>query len=226
MYTLQMEEEQNRKSEKLRLNITVDREIAEQAKNMGFNISAGFEEYLRVFTYKPEGKTSEDIVDAYLSMLFKMTPMLRQYDIGIEIGEITDDGYSKRKKTLVDFNGSKLVMDPYEPSIFKDGKYHQVGEYDHDTRTVTYFTPEDLKYLYEPRKILQNFLNEVKKTADDNANKVQKLNLASRIVDALFSDTQDSSESGIETPSIRRILEDIERVKSVPVADPQREIMA
>jgi Post-segregation antitoxin CcdA len=198
-----MTEEQ--RSEKLRLNITVDKEIVELAKDMGFNISAAFEEYLRVLTYKPHGKSSQDVVNAYEKFYVKIVPILGQFDIEIELGEITDEDYSHRRKTKINFKGSKIVLDHTEPSILKDGKYYQLGEFDKDK--IIYLTPDDLKYLYHPKVVLRNLIDELKLIAADNTIQVQKLNLAARFVDALFNDLKDSSESGSETPSLRRIID-------------------
>lgn len=199
---------EERKGEKLRLNITVDEDIVKRAKDMGFNISAAFEEYLRVLTYNPEGKTDPDVVRAYDMMLYKIQPILKRYNTEIEIGEITNEKYSQRRNTPIDFKGSKIMFDAYVPSIFKDGKSYVAAEYDPISKDVIWAHSEDLEYFYKPEKILQNLIIAIKKTASDNTSKVQKLNLASKFVQALFSDIENSSESGIETPLFRQILAD------------------
>jgi Post-segregation antitoxin CcdA len=76
---------EDNKSEKLRLNTTVDREVVERVKDMGINISATLEEYLRVLTYA-SGPDSKDVVMTYDKFLRKIQPKLSQYDISVEIG--------------------------------------------------------------------------------------------------------------------------------------------
>jgi hypothetical protein len=192
-----------RKYEKLRLNIAVDKEAAERAKDMGFNISATFEEYLRVLTYRPKGEDI-DVIKAYDSFLTKIQKIIDEYELEIEIGEVPENIKHLSMDSKIDFSGCKIVLDRNIVGIYKDGKFYSDMKAQEEYNLL--MDPYEMEYLYEPQRILKNLISEIKKKVADNNVKIQKLNLAMKFAETLFNDLENSSESGIGTPSLRQTL--------------------
>jgi post-segregation antitoxin (ccd killing protein) len=214
-YSCLMSEEQ--KSDKLRLNITVDKKTVELAKDMGFNISATLEEYLKVLTYMPQ-KESYELVAAYNAFFHKLQPILDRYDTSIEIGEVPKSNRPLEEGDI-DWSGCKLFLDNHAVTTLRDGKYYvDTWQGGGSIKDLLFGPYDDIHFFYHPRKIIRNLVSEVKKVAANNNIKVQKLNLAMKFVDALFNDLENSSESGSETPLLRRIREDVEAEEKMRVS--------
>ena len=209
-----------RKYEKVRLNIAVKKEAAERAKAAGINISAAFEEYLTIISYEPK-PDDYDVVQAYNSFFKKIYKILSWFDIKditIQIGEVSN------RSEESGLNGCQIYINSQGDvaTQYPDGKYYiervpEGSDLLFDVWTVSNF--------YPPRKILLNLIAEVKKRVATNNVEVQKLNLATKIVSAIFNETSKSndngrdkgggkeqekaSESGSATPHLRRLVESI-----------------
>jgi hypothetical protein len=215
------------KSEKLRLNITVDKNVVEKAKEMGFNISGTFEEFLKVLTHRPS-PDYEDILRAHNDFLQRVQFILSHYDPGleVEIGKYPDwsyvektSGYDKEDvKRMLFHSNCKIFLDLNTTSTLKDGKHYANMNIIEEGHFL--LEPNDMQFLYPPEKILLNLVSEIKKVAVNNEKEIQKLNLAKKLINALFNDIS-SSESGSATPHLRRILEDAEskeeRIESIQI---------
>jgi hypothetical protein len=204
------------KYEKVRLNIAVSKEAVQRAKAADINISAEVDEYLKVLTYRPKPEFS-DIVRAYDGFLRSIQFALSKYDpyLNIEIGEIPDRSHLKEevkrgevRKEAVFFGGCKIFLDMNVASILKDGRHY--AQMDSIEKYDFLLDPDEMNSLYPPKKILMNLISEIKKANANNTNEIQKLNLATKFVKAMFNDTdkgkENSSDSGSGSPAIRQIL--------------------
>src|ERR671931_580980 len=78
--------EVKRKREKQKLTLGVDKEVIERAKATGINISAITEELLKSVTYEPKDKGERDVMIAYENLFKFMEPLVRKYDLEVEVG--------------------------------------------------------------------------------------------------------------------------------------------
>jgi post-segregation antitoxin CcdA len=206
-----------KKHEKARLNIAIKKEVAERAKALGINISASFEEYLKILSSKPE-PNDVDVVRAYESFFRKIQAtylsnfFIKTFMVEIGVFKDPDPRFNDRKMYLTyDGVGIKSEDQFYIPR-FRSGRNLE---------------PHEVKYFYPPERILLNLISEVKKRVAADQIEIQKLNLATKIVSVLFNNTSknnndkdkgggkeeigeaQASESGSATPHLRRLVESI-----------------
>jgi len=80
-------------SKKQKLTLSVDADVVEKAKNLGWNISDITEKVLRGFAFEPKATEKEALYKKYEELFDVMRSLLQKYDTWVEIAvsTITDD---------------------------------------------------------------------------------------------------------------------------------------
>jgi post-segregation antitoxin (ccd killing protein) len=203
-----------RKRERTRLNIAIDKGILEDAKVFGINISAAIEESLvnliALATKQSQVERKRDYLSRKYEETFKeIRQLLRGFEIEeVEIGEIRDtdllrsniEAYTEEgldMKEVPEWIGTKIILRKDMILWLKNGKYYVFKHNIYDNITS----------LHQPNVIYTNLLTQVTAKLDDDEEKLRKIKLGLKIVKTVLTNGEDSSESGLETPSFRRILE-------------------
>jgi Post-segregation antitoxin CcdA len=161
------------------------------------------------------------IIELYDSLLYKIQLKLHEYlssntkYVPVEVGKIKGKYTAKHiakntdNKSInkIDLTGSKIFLTHEGISYNKDDKNYVFG----DTSTKSRIRPKDVPYLYDPKEILRNAIISLSIAAKENKEKSQRLKFAQDFLEAIFKNSSyNSSESGSETPLLRRIREDVE----------------
>ena len=194
---------------KARLNTTVDKETAERAKEMGYNLSGEFENYLKLLVYRPQGSFMS-LAKEYDRFLRTIQKFVREYDIEVEVGEIRKTKNVELAPQSKDHYGDKYVLDEEGLNqVNKKGKYSLLEPYGPEKLLLD--PRVELDMLYHPQKIINNLIDEIETTTKENKSKIQNLKIIRKALNSFLGALEDmSSESGIETPSFKRTSKDAE----------------
>jgi hypothetical protein len=209
-----------KKREKTRLNIAIDKAVLEDAKTAGINISAALEESLVNLIALGAKHSEVERKRDYLSKKYEDTfkeirQLLRGFEIEeVEIGEIRDtdllrsniEAYTKEGQDMEEvpeWIGTKIMLRKDRILWLKDGKYYV-------DKTSIY---DNIPWLHPPDVIYTNLLAQVITKLDNDEEKLRKIKLGLKVVKTVLTNGDDSSESGLETPAFRRILESTGAVK-------------
>lgn len=243
---------------KVRVNIALSKKVLEGAKSENINISSSCEEYLTYLlnTFAWEKRTgvltnvelfrhdkavlnkealtpisAKIIIELYDSLLYKIQLKLQEYlssnakNSPVEVGKIKEKSLAKFTDNTIDLTGSKIFLTDEGITYNKDDKFYVFG----DTATKSRIRPKDIRYLYDPKVILRNAIISLDIAARFNKEKSQRLKFAQDFLEAIFKNSSyNSSESGSETPLLRRIREDVEVEERMTVSanhasDPREE---
>lgn len=154
---------------KRKLTLTVDNEVVEKAKEIGLNLSEITEKVLRGFAFAPTEGDEAVVYAKYRELFATMLPLLKRYDIPwLAIGEDwVDDEYGS-KYTLAEF-----FLDP-KGGISDEGDNHESD-----------VTSLPLTCLYEPKKILANFIDALSSAKQKWIEKASELEMAKRVILAI-----------------------------------------
>lgn len=168
-----------RKKEKQKLTLGIDKDVIERAKVAGINISAMTEELLKSVTHEAKGKTKDDIIKAYEELFESMGPLIIKYDIRVEVGKIC-----KEAPLFLEVEGllEKYGRNKRSPMLLYAG-----GAPDPN---YSYCIKNIVHRLYTPKTILENLVLELVGKAERNEWKIRELKLAKRFVEVLLSDIE------------------------------------
>jgi hypothetical protein len=164
---------------KRKLTLTVDNDVIEKAKEIGLNLSDITEKVLRGFAFSATAGGESAIREKYKELFATIRPLLREYDIrSVVVGEDYAEDDSIGHVTLTDF------------SLGANGKLIDDGDNEVDLETLP------LTCLYEPKKILANFITELSDARQKSKEKVEELEMAKRIILAMSEKLAPKQKSG------------------------------
>ena len=166
---------------KKKLTLTVDEEVIEKAKSLGFNLSEVTESVLRSFAFKPTEADKEHEYQKYSELFESMKPLLKEYGTGVQVGS------APRDPTTID--GKEYRYPDFEFFLGVDGKLY-VDEFEEpfgDIRDV------ELWQFHHPRQILANFVSALSEAQERRREKLGELEMARRIVDAMAAGIKQKS---------------------------------
>ena len=154
---------------KRKLTLTVDNEVVEKAKAIGLNLSDITEKILRSFAFAPSEGEEATIYAKYRDLFDAMLPLMKRYDIHwVAIGEDWVDDDVGTKFTIGEF-----FLDP-------KGRISDEGDnFENDVTSLP------LTCLYEPKKILANFIDVLSAAKQKWIEKAGELEMAKRVVLAM-----------------------------------------
>lgn len=156
---------------KRKLTLSVDEEVIEKAKDLGINISDVTEGILRGFAFRPSESDTDAVYKHYEELFKVMVPLLKQYGTGVDVGEIPPDPEE----------ASKYPTPPIDLYLSEDGKVwmSEVEDYVKDIHDIK------LWQLYEPKKILSNFVKSLSNAKERRKGQLEELEMATRVVLAM-----------------------------------------
>jgi hypothetical protein len=165
-----MTEIDEKKEQKQKLTLGISKDVIENAKAAGINISSITEHILKVITYDPKKNTKDDLINAYEVFFEAIKPVLKKYGTGIYVGDF-DEGDPN--------TGGSWNVTIY---LNHNNLYKQVDAFD-DSRIIQ--VSDVVSELFKPTKILENLLRALVLAADENKEKMKEFEVALRIIDTL-----------------------------------------
>ncbi len=157
---------------KVKLTLSVDKQVVEAAKKQGLNLSDVTENILRGFSFRPRRSDKEELVEKYRNLFDTMKPLLREFGARVAVGK--DVAYYKSAK------GHSEPFD-FEIILLSNGRF-LIDEPDHVVNDVSDL---NIDSLHTPKKILENLIQELSKGADKRREKIREIEIARRIIEAL-----------------------------------------
>ena len=157
---------------KVKLTLSVDKQVVEAAKKLGLNLSDVTENILRGFSFRPRHSDKEELVEKYQNLFDAMKPLLREFGASVSVG-----------KDVAYYMGAKGHSEPFDVEIIllSNGRFF-IDELDHVVNDVSDL---NINSLHRPKKILENLIVELSKGADRRKEKIREIEMARRIIEAL-----------------------------------------
>lgn len=157
---------------KVKLTLSVDKEVVEAAKKLGLNLSDVTENILRGFSFSPGRTDKDELLEKYRNLFDTMKPLLREFGVSVPVGE--DYAFYKDEKGHSEPFG-------FEIRLLSNGVLF-IDEFDH---MVSDISDLDINALHSPKRILGDFILELSKGADNRKEKIREIEMARRIITAL-----------------------------------------
>jgi hypothetical protein len=153
---------------KQKLTLAVNKDVIEQAKSAGINISSMTERLLQSYMIDRETSTKDDVAKAYENLFDTMKTILQKYDAAVQVGENSGDK-SADYKVFLDANNGLYLMENTQSRKISNTSIKEV-----------------LSYLYAPRHIIEKLIFVALDSAEINKKKIIELSLAQRLVKVIF----------------------------------------
>ena len=157
---------------KQKLTLAINRDVIEQAKNAGINISSMTERLLQSYIIDMKGSTKDDVVKGYENLFDTMKPILQKYNAVIQVGENVGEN-SGGYKIFLDANNDLYMMENTPSRRISNTSIREV-----------------LHYLYTPHDIIEKLIFVALDSAESNKKKIIELNLALRFLKMIFDNDQ------------------------------------
>lgn len=151
-------------SKKRKLTLTVDGEVVEKAREIGLNLSDITEKVLRGFAFSPTEGEKAEVYGKYKELFATMRELQREYDIYVPIGE---DFFEQGGERVPIF---QFLLEP--SGKFSTDEGEEIGELE----------KIPLACLYEPKKILANFIKALSDAKQKWKERTEELEMARRII--------------------------------------------
>src|SRR2546429_8240922 len=153
---------------KRKLTLTVDSAVVEKARDLGLNLSDITEQVLRGFAFSASDGSESVVREKYKELFEIIRPLLQEYNIRhLAIGEdFAEEADGTRWPVMEFFFGA-------------DGKFSDEGDNELEMQEIP------LVCVYEPTEILANFVRALSAANEKSKEKVEKLEMAKRIVLAM-----------------------------------------
>lgn len=161
---------------KQKLTLGISKQVIENAKAAGINISEITEQLLKALTLSPEGNTKADVISAYSNFFDAIRDLLGKYGAFISVGSGT--------YWVVYSPDEKETPVHWSLILRKDGlskAEEEVDEYKETEVTVE----EVIDKLSDPREILERLITSITYAAEKNKEKLAQLDFARRLVKTL-----------------------------------------
>jgi hypothetical protein len=167
-----MSQPMSEEGKKKNLMLTVDEDVIEKAKKLRLNISDITEKVLRGFAFAPDQLERETVYAKYEELLKVMEPLLKQYDVSVPVGE-----WIESPETFGWDNRFRIY-------------WYWTGMFSTDAESLSYrnIREIELRDLYEPKKILANFITTISEARDKNEEKIKEIEMVKRVILAFTED--------------------------------------
>jgi hypothetical protein len=155
---------------KQKLTLAIRKDVIERAKDIGINISAITEEFLKAVTYEHFDRSQFDIEEAYLALFGAIWPVVKVYNLVVEVGESS----STNKSGKVTLEPLSLSHELWLPHLRTERSISSIG-------------PE-LHNLYAPREVLENLIEAVNGARQNDKLKLQHLEISLKLAKAIFAE--------------------------------------
>jgi Post-segregation antitoxin CcdA len=170
------------RGEKQKLTLGIDKEVIERAKAAGINISAITEQLLKSVTDDPKDASEHDVKKAYEELFRSTEPLIKKYDLRVDVG-FASIGEGDDLETYDICLGLGMLIPEEE-----GGPLGELWKSRPDGEISPTSVSEEIYFLYEPKKILENLILAMLGNVQKNKEKIRELELAKRFVKVL-SDT-------------------------------------
>ena len=189
--------------EKRKLTLSVDAEVIQRARELGINISEITEAVLQGFAFTPDRVDRKTTQDKYGQLCRGMLPLLQEFGVEVEIGDIARMWEPGEETT-------SCIHDPDNTEVRQhyymkpDGSFSSESKHiDHSNepelticgpfRDEVRLNSIELSHLLPPKDILSNFIKALS-SAKDKRQRLEELEMAIRVVDAMTRKRQPDTE--------------------------------
>ena len=157
---------------KVKLTLSVDKEVVQAAKKLGLNLSDITENILRGFSFSPRRTDKGELLEKYRNLFATMKPLLHEFGISVAVGE-----------DYVFYEDEKGHSEPidFEIRLLSNGVLF-IDELDHMVNDVSEI---DINALHNPKRILEDLILELSKGANNRKEKIREIEMARRIIAAM-----------------------------------------
>ena len=181
--------------EKIERAVDIDEKVIERAKHAGIDVPAITDKVLKDMTYAPTGNTVHDIIDAQEKLLEPIQPILKEYNMELEIGSVYWSGSSfwpNRGKLkgykYSEYWGGKII-------IYR-GDLVVLNRDPEKTGAIDVTVSDVWEDLYPPAKIIENFIIALLQAVERNRRKIIEWEFVSRFV-KVFQQSLENKTQGI-----------------------------
>jgi len=159
------------KEGKQKLTLSIDKNVIQQARQVGINISSLTEEFLRAITFSHQNFTQDDLIEAYQILFDLIRPYLKKYSASINVGDVYEENSHQSYPIVLTKVGLKA-------------EYFDGEDYNTDVK-------QSIDDLYSPKKILEKLLPALINAAQNNQEKMKEFELSLRFLKALSDEGED-----------------------------------
>ncbi|MDG7001958.1 MAG: type II toxin-antitoxin system CcdA family antitoxin [Nitrososphaerota archaeon] len=157
---------------KVKLTLSVDKEVVEAAKKLGLNLSDVTENILRGFSFSPRRTNKGELLEKYRNLFDAMKPLLHEFGVSVPVG-VDYAFYTNEKEHSEPFD--------FEIRLLSNG----VLFIDEFNKTVSDVSDLNVNALHSPKMILKDLILELSKGAENRKEKIREIEMARRIIEAL-----------------------------------------
>lgn len=163
---------------KQKLTLAISKNVIKRAKDIGINISAITEEFLKAVTCENFSQVRHDIHKAYLGLFEAIKPMVDFHNLEVEVGKTasTDDSGQPTFDPL--FLSCKVNLPGLWTTMWKN----------HETIWTVSDVGSELDNLYSTRVVLENLIEALSKVSQKDKLKLQHLETSLKLAKAILSD--------------------------------------
>ena len=165
-------------NEKQKLTLSVNKEVVKKAKDMGLNISELTENILKGFTFEPEKYDDTTLYKQYRELFNLMHPLMDKHSFRVKIGE--GNPFPRHgglaSKMEIHYHPDGSFWDTWNESEFYDIGLIEIHNF------------------LSPSIIIENFIDELSKIAENRKQKSKELEMAKRIVEAISASFEEDEE--------------------------------
>jgi hypothetical protein len=160
------------KGKKVKLTLSVDREVVEAAKKLDLNLSEVTENILRGFSFKPKSSDKSYLTSKYKELFDSMKPLLKEYNISVRVG--TDYAFQ---------TGDTTYSDPLElPMFLLPSGILWIDEFE---TAIVDLSKVDPNVLHPPKKILSDLIVALSNVKEKRKEELKEIEMVRRIVGAI-----------------------------------------
>lgn len=153
------------KEGKQKLTLSINKEVIENARREGINISAITEEVLKAITFSREKNTRDDLIEAYENFFDVVKPWLQKFGTEIKVGSNYEP--NSGSSMPIHFSKDGLSIEDF------DGIAHYT------------YVSDVVESLDGPKEILENLIPALIKAAQNNREKMREFEISLRFLRAL-----------------------------------------
>jgi len=163
-----------KKDQKQKLTLGINKEVLEQARIIGINISSITEQVLKAITFDAKKGTSEDLIHAYDVLFEAIKPILKKYNTDVEVGLAFEDDNP--------YDGLQydLLLNKNDLRVLSG----EMGLYQKIT------IGNNFDSFHGPIKILENLLRSLTGAVQKNKEKIKEFEIALRIINVISTDEE------------------------------------
>ena len=171
---------------KQQLNLTVNRDVVERARDLKINISEITEKMLMAFTTSSKTADKEKLNEKYQELFNLMLPLLKKFRVNLWVG--TEEVWEEEAEgfgPIYDDEGEVIDYDPGPPSDVFSIYLESDGTLSHDREGTKDIKDIEINQFFKPQHIVDQLLTSILRGVEYRKNQFKEIEMAKTIIDAI-----------------------------------------